>query len=37
MDGFDLNLAAQKIYDFVWTEFCDWYIELAKPRMNGDD
>ena len=37
MDSFDLNLAAQKIYDFVWTEFCDWYIELAKPRMNGTD
>ncbi len=37
LDGFDLNLAAQKIYDFIWTEFCDWYIELAKPRLNGAD
>lgn len=37
LDGFDLNLAAQKIYDFIWTEFCDWYIELAKPRLNGED
>ena len=37
MDGFDLNLAAQKIYDFVWTEFCDWYIELAKTRLMAKD
>ncbi len=37
LDGFDLNLAAQKTYDFIWTEFCDWYIELAKPRLNGED
>ncbi|MDR0840407.1 MAG: valine--tRNA ligase [Christensenellaceae bacterium] len=37
LDQFDLNLAAQKIYDFIWTEFCDWYIELAKPRLYGDD
>ncbi|MPM85374.1 Valine--tRNA ligase [bioreactor metagenome] len=37
LDNFDLNLAAQKIYDFIWTEFCDWYIELAKPRLSGAD
>ena len=37
LDTFDLNLAAQKIYDFIWTEFCDWYIEMAKPRLYGDD
>ena len=37
LDSYDLNLAAQKIYDFIWTEFCDWYIELAKPRLNGAD
>ncbi len=37
LDAFDLNLAAQKIYDFIWSEFCDWYIELAKPRLNGED
>ncbi len=37
LDSYDLNLAAQKIYDFVWTQFCDWYIEMAKPRMNGGD
>ena len=37
LDSFDLNLAAQKVYDFIWTEFCDWYIEMAKPRLNGAD
>ncbi len=37
IDGFELGLAAQKIYDFIWTEFCDWYIELAKPRLYGED
>ncbi|MEG1547234.1 MAG: valine--tRNA ligase [Clostridia bacterium] len=37
IDSFDLNLAAQKVYDFIWTEFCDWYIEMAKPRLNGDN
>ncbi len=37
IDSFDLNLAAQKIYDFIWTEFCDWYIEMAKPRLYSDD
>ena len=37
MDKFDLGLAAQKIYDFAWSEFCDWYIEMAKPRLYGED
>ena len=37
MDNFELNVAAQKVYDFIWTEFCDWYIEMAKPRLYGDD
>ena len=37
LDLFELNIAAQKIYDFIWSEFCDWYIEMAKPRLNGDD
>ena len=37
LDSYDLNLAAQKIYDFIWTEFCDWYIEMAKPRLYADD
>ena len=33
MDNFELNVAAQKAYDFIWTEFCDWYIDTAKPRL----
>ena len=34
---YDLSLAAQKIYDFSWSELCDWYIEMAKPRLYGED
>jgi len=37
MEDGDFGLAAQKIYDFSWSEFCDWYIELAKSRLLGDD
>ncbi len=37
LDALDLGLAASKIYEFAWSEFCDWYIELSKPRLNGDD
>jgi valyl-tRNA synthetase len=37
MENFELGIALQKIYDFMWTEFCDWYIELAKPVLYGDD
>jgi len=37
MEKFELGIAAQKIYDFMWSEFCDWYIELVKPRLYGDD
>ena len=37
MDKFDLGIAAQKIYDFAWTEYCDWYIEIVKPRLYSDD
>ena len=33
MESFDLGIALQKIYDFIWNEFCDWYIELVKPRL----
>lgn len=36
-ENFDLGMAAQKIYDFAWTEFCDWYIELAKVTLNGEN
>ena len=35
-EDYDLGLAAQKIYDFVWDEFCDWYIELAKVSLAGE-
>jgi valyl-tRNA synthetase len=36
LNKFEIGIAAQKIYDFVWTELCDWYIELVKPRLYGD-
>ena len=36
-DKFELGLAAGKIYDFIWDSYCDWYIELTKPRLNGED
>ena len=38
MDKFELGIAVQKVYDFIWDEFCDWYIEMVKPRLyNSDD
>lgn len=37
MDKFELGLAVQKLYDFIWGEYCDWYIELVKPRLYGED
>jgi valyl-tRNA synthetase len=37
IDKYELGIAAQKVYDFAWNEFCDWYIEFVKPRLNGDD
>jgi valyl-tRNA synthetase len=37
LDKFELGMAAQKVYDFAWTEFCDWYIELIKPRLYGEN
>ncbi len=33
MDKYELGIAVQKIYDFIWDEFCDWYIEIVKPRI----
>ena len=33
LERFELGIALQKIYDFIWDEFCDWYIELLKPRL----
>jgi valyl-tRNA synthetase len=37
IEKFELGIAAQKVYDFIWGEFCDWYIELIKPVMYGED
>lgn len=37
MNKFELSLAEQKIYDLIWNEYCDWYIELVKPRLYGED
>jgi len=37
LEKFEIGIALQKVYDFMWTEFCDWYIELAKPVLYGDN
>ncbi len=37
LDNFELGVALSNLYDFVWDEFCDWYIELVKPRLYGDN
>ena len=38
LDSFELGIAVQKVYDFIWDEFCDWYIEMVKPRLyNKED
>ena len=37
LEKFELGIAVSKLYDFLWDDFCDWYIELAKIRMNGED
>ncbi len=37
MDAFELGVAAGKIYDFIWDSYCDWYIELTKPRLSGEN
>ena len=34
---YDIDDASNALYEFIWSEFCDWYIELAKPRLRGDD
>ena len=36
LEGFELGVAVQKLYDFIWDEFCDWYIELTKVRLNSE-
>ena len=37
MDHYELGVAAQKIYDFIWDDYCDWYIEMTKARLQGED
>lgn len=38
MENYELGIAVQKVYEFIWDEFCDWYIEMVKPRLyNSDD
>ncbi|MBO5209043.1 MAG: valine--tRNA ligase [Lachnospiraceae bacterium] len=37
MEHFELGIAVQKVYDFIWDEFCDWYIEMVKPRLYGKE
>lgn len=37
LDKYELGIASQKLYDFIWSELCDWYIELVKPVIYGDD
>lgn len=37
LNKYEIGIAAEKIYDFTWNVFCDWYIELVKPRLYGED
>ena len=37
LENYDLGVALDKIYSFIWNEFCDWYIEMVKPRIYSDD
>ncbi len=37
MDHYELGVAAQKLYDFIWDTYCDWYIEMTKARLQGDN
>jgi valyl-tRNA synthetase len=37
LDKFELGMAAQRVYDFIWNEYCDWYIEIVKPRLYADE
>ncbi len=37
MEKYELGIAAGKIYDFIWDEYCDWYIEMVKPRLRAED
>ena len=37
LDAYEIGVASAKVYDFIWDTYCDWYIELTKTRMSGDD
>lgn len=37
LEKYEIGLSAQKIYDFIWDEYCDWYIEIVKPRLYGEN
>ena len=37
MDAFEIGVASAKVYDFIWDTYCDWFIELCKARLTGDD
>ena len=37
LDNFELGVATQKVYDFIWNEFCDWYIEMVNPRLYDEN
>ena len=37
LDKYELGIALQKVYDFIWEEFCDWYIEMVKPRLYNEE
>ena len=37
LDKYEIGMAADKLYEFIWDELCDWYIEMVKPRLYGDD
>ncbi len=37
LEKYEIGIAAQKLYDFIWEEFCDWYIEMVKPRLYGEE
>ncbi|MEG1242719.1 MAG: valine--tRNA ligase, partial [Oscillospiraceae bacterium] len=37
MESYELGIAAQKVYDFIWDSYCDWYIELTKPRLYSEN
>ena len=37
LDAYEIGVASAKVYDFIWDTYCDWYIELTKTRLNGED